>query len=170
MQQSDVLLTGFCGSSSNSDAVYPYFLVPAEGVPVYPFRRGTSGGSSPVATAFAACLERYVAPYGFEVFGNACLKFTDGGRCYNTGIVVAGNLPGVNLRIDIELDEPYDLRDFIPRHYLEDRSDSQRDNLMLQAGWVVVRFAEKQAATEPLPDFITFLRHHIAHNDNQRVT
>lgn len=21
-----------------------------------------------------------------------------------------------------------------------------------------------------LPDFITFLRHHIAHNDNQRVT
>ena len=83
MQQSDVLLTGFCGSSSNSDAVYPYFLVPAEGVPVYPFRRGTSGGSSPVATAFAACLERYVAPYGFEVFDNACLKFTDGGRCYN---------------------------------------------------------------------------------------
>lgn len=150
MQQSDVLLTGFCGSSSNSDAVYPYFLVPAEGVPVYPFRRGTSGGSSPVTTAFAACLERYVAPYGFEVFGNACLKFTDGGRCYNTGIVVAGNLPGVNLRIDIELDEPYDLRDFVPRHYLEDRSDSQRDNLMLQAGWVVVRFAEKQAATEPL--------------------
>ena len=150
MQQSDVLLTGFCGSSSNSDAVYPYFLVPAEGVPVYPFRHGTSGGSSPVTTAFAACLERYVAPYGFEVFGNACLKFTDGGRCYNTGIVVAGNLPGVNLRIDIELDEPYDLRDFVPRHYLEDRSDSQRDNLMLQAGWVVVRFAEKQAATEPL--------------------
>lgn len=150
MQQSDVLLTGFCGSSSNSDAVYPYFLVPAEGVPVYPFRRGTSGGSSPVTTAFAACLERYVAPYGFEVFGNACLKFTDGGRCYNTGIVVAGNLPGVNLRIDIELDEPYDLHDFVPRHYLEDRSDSQRDNLMLQAGWVVVRFAEKQAATEPL--------------------
>lgn len=144
MQQSDVLLTGFCGSSSNSDAVYPYFLVPAEGVPVYPFRRGTSGGSSPVTTAFAACLERYVAPYGFEVFGNACLKFTDGGRCYNTGIVVAGNLPGVNLRIDIELDEPYDLRDFVPRHYLEDRSDSQRDNLMLQAGWVVVRFARSR--------------------------
>lgn len=23
---------------------------------------------------------------------------------------------------------------------------------------------------EYLPDFITFLRHHIAHNDNQRVT
>lgn len=22
----------------------------------------------------------------------------------------------------------------------------------------------------PAPDFITFLRHHIAHNDNQRVT
>lgn len=22
----------------------------------------------------------------------------------------------------------------------------------------------------PVPDFITFLRHHIAHNDNQRVT
>lgn len=25
-------------------------------------------------------------------------------------------------------------------------------------------------AADPVPDFITFLRHHIAHNDNQRVT
>ena len=27
-----------------------------------------------------------------------------------------------------------------------------------------------QMQRQELPDFITFLRHHIAHNDNQRVT
>ena len=29
---------------------------------------------------------------------------------------------------------------------------------------------KKAPATKRPPDFITFLRHHIAHNDNQRVT
>ena len=30
--------------------------------------------------------------------------------------------------------------------------------------------AAKEKIRKAVPDFITFLRHHIAHNDNQRVT
>ena len=32
------------------------------------------------------------------------------------------------------------------------------------------RFVDDKEVREDIPDFITFLRHHIAHNDNQRVT
>ena len=33
-----------------------------------------------------------------------------------------------------------------------------------------VALSERMGNPNILPDFITFLRHHIAHNDNQRVT
>ena len=48
----------------------------------------------------------------------------------------------------------------------------RKRNRVLLPGMVFVYVTEKQRkkiVTLP-PDFITFLRHHIAHNDNQRVT
>ncbi|WP_264529237.1 hypothetical protein [Flavobacterium sp. N502540] len=53
--------------------------------------------------------------------------------------------PYINLRIDIEIDEPYDSDSKSPIH-LDDRA---RNAFFTKNGWVVVRFAEEQAVLYP---------------------
>lgn len=65
--------------------------------------------------------------------------------------------PGSRLKIDIELDEPYNLRLKAPIHFVEwepelnrhESLDAKRDNAFLAAGWPVVRFSEEQAVRDP---------------------
>lgn len=66
--------------------------------------------------------------------------------------------PAHQLRIDIELDEPYALRLKLPTHFVErtdddldeySSSDDIRDQAVLRAGWVVIRFSEQQAVSDP---------------------
>lgn len=65
--------------------------------------------------------------------------------------------PAHQLRIDIELDEPYDLRLKAPIHYVDwdaEKSEyrslnAERDEVFLSAGWVVIRFSEMQAVQDP---------------------
>ena len=147
-EKSSILRTSYRGNSSGNDAVYPYFLVPEKNTPVYPLRRCDERKAYGAAALLATALTEHLSPHGFEAADNVCLKFAEGGRCYFTDIAIIARDDEANLRIDIEIDEPYDLCDFAPRHYLENRQDSQRDRLFIQAGWTVVRIAEKQAATE----------------------
>ncbi|MCP2027400.1 hypothetical protein L1276_002557 [Flavobacterium sp. HSC-32F16] len=53
--------------------------------------------------------------------------------------------PYINLRIDIEIDEPYDLELKKPIHL----DDLQRNEFFTRNCWVVVRFAEEQAVLYP---------------------
>lgn len=56
------------------------------------------------------------------------------------------------LRIDIEIDEPYTLTDFIPLHFYEKNIhiDEYRNNEFLSANWLVIRFAEEQIINQPI--------------------
>ena len=136
--------TGYIHSSSRSDAVYPYFLFPAKDVPVYPFRR-SGRQASPVVARLADCLKAALCGSPFEVITDGCFKFADGGYTYCASILIFDKAAG-GVAMDLEIDEPYTLSDFIPRHYLEDSSDSHRDSILTANGWAVVRFAEKQVA------------------------
>lgn len=71
----------------------------------------------------------------------------------------AGNLVGwatsyTGLNIDIEIDEPYVASTGKPIHYVGD--DVVRDSYFTDAGWVVIRFTEKQICENPTAcvDFI----------------
>lgn len=65
--------------------------------------------------------------------------------------------PASQLRMDVELDEPYNLRLKAPIHYVDWDAekgnylshDVARDEAFLAAGWVVVRFSEMQAVKDP---------------------
>ena len=48
-----------------------------------------------------------------------------------------------NLYIDIEIDEPYDIKSRKPIHYIGS-NDVNRDNYLISNGWVVIRYSEKQ--------------------------
>ncbi len=129
-------------ASSHSDAVYPYYIVPGTGTPIYPFRH-SNRVSSPVADCLACELKKVLSCADFDVFTDACFKFADGGYTYLASIVIRSRGEGC-VAVDVEIDEPYSFPDFMPRHYLEDSTDSHRDHLMCSNGWIVVRLSEKQ--------------------------
>lgn len=52
------------------------------------------------------------------------------------------------LHIDIEVDEPYTLRDKSPIHYTNSNDDN-RNNFFLRHNWIVIRLTEKQITKEP---------------------
>lgn len=109
---------------------------------IYPYRR-TGIPATPVEKQFAKLLKKVLAGTAIEVITDGCFKFTDGGYTYPTSILLCDR-ENKGLAIDLEIDEPYALPDFTPRHYIEDSSDSMRDSVLNANGWAVVRFAEKQ--------------------------
>lgn len=52
------------------------------------------------------------------------------------------------LHIDIEIDEPYTLKEKEPIHYI-DSDDNYRNEFFLDQNWCIIRFAEEQIAIQP---------------------
>ena len=55
----------------------------------------------------------------------------------------------LKLGIDLEIDEPYTLKESMPIHLVEDRKYIVRDKFFLGLGYIVIRFAEYQIAKYP---------------------
>ena len=55
---------------------------------------------------------------------------------------------GLNLYIDVEIDEPYDGYSRTPTH-ISNGTDRIRDQFFIDSGWVVIRFTEHQIHTNP---------------------
>lgn len=55
---------------------------------------------------------------------------------------------GLNLYIDVEIDEPYDGYSRTPTH-ISNGTDRIRDRFFIDSGWVVIRFTEHQIHTNP---------------------
>lgn len=56
----------------------------------------------------------------------------------------------VNLRIDIEIDEPFDPENLTPTHFLRNIQDQAWNDFFLSQGWCVLRFS--QAQVQQFPD------------------
>ena len=52
------------------------------------------------------------------------------------------------LHIDVEIDEPYTLKDKKPIHYIGS-NDNKRNKFFLEQNWCVIRFSEKQIVQQP---------------------
>lgn len=68
----------------------------------------------------------------------------------------------LKLGIDLEIDEPYTLKESLPIHLVEDEKYIYRDKFFLNLGYIVIRFAEYQIAL--YPDYCCL---HIARTVNQ---
>ena len=55
----------------------------------------------------------------------------------------------LKLAIDLEIDEPYTIKESMPIHLVEDRKYIIRDQFFLGLGYIVIRFAEYQIAKYP---------------------
>lgn len=133
--------------SSPSDTVYPYVLFPEDGTRPYPFRHSRLRTPMPVLR-LASMLRTSIGNAPLEIIEDACFKFADGGCTYPVQLAIVSR-GSAAFAMAVIIDEPYTISDHAPRHYIEDAASTHLDVLLRRAGWIVARFAEKQAVEEP---------------------
>lgn len=130
---------------------FPYVLMPAKPGCVIKFpRKGRAGRRGHTEAAFFAQLQAHFQQ-AFQVYNDRFLLIREGVSPYEPDFVLIDETNGLNLFLDIEVDEPYegtnDLATRQPMHFRY--ADTNRNNVFRSRGWVVVRFAEIQVHQQP---------------------
>lgn len=119
---------------------YPIMLVPKMGTDIAMPVLGKNCKRGPGEQWLAM----WIKAHGLKNFyDNQALRA--GGHRYEPDLAYIDEQRGIY--IDIENDEPYTLGKRIPTHYLG--KDDQRNNDVTAAGWIVLRFSEKQCIDSP---------------------
>lgn len=130
---------------------FPYVLMPSEAGCVIQFpRKGRASRQGHQEARFFTYLQEHFQ----QVFGlyNDRLLLVRSTNQYEPDFILTDEVNGLNLFLDIEIDEPYtgtnELAARQPTHY--QLADANRNNDFCSRGWVVVRFAEIQVHQHPL--------------------
>lgn len=119
---------------------YPVFRFPKKGTVVRSFRLGNTKRRGFKEEAFQKSIELYFGKV-FTVLGNARLNTGKETRPFEPDIAIIDKSSS-NLRIDIEIDEPYAGLTRQPIHCKGE--DVNRDTYFVDRGWIVIRFSEYQ--------------------------
>lgn len=84
----------------------------------------------------------------FQIYDDRFVLYRSHQNPFEPDFALIDEKNGLNLFIDIEIDEPYDGVTRQPIHYTDD--NKQRDTFFKNRGWVVIRFAEYQVVKETL--------------------
>ena len=114
---------------------------------VFPYRTHQINRRGYCEEKFERLINRYKSN-NIHVVGNANIVLANGARPYEPDIAIVCDSEK-NIRIDIEIDEPYSGLTHEPIHFIG-CGDDFRDLNLTNAGWIVIRFAEKQIHEEPL--------------------
>ncbi len=127
--------------------IYPIIRAPKKGCIVWPHRRKQIARRGYTEETFEKYLTKYLS-HVVSVFGDVNLLTQNGSLPYEPDIAVVDLNSGCNLRIDIEIDEPYAGFSNKPTHYVG-CGDEYRDANLNRLGWIVIRFSEYQIHTQP---------------------
>ena len=119
---------------------YPVFRFPKKGTVARSFRLGNTKRRGFKEEAFQKSIEQYFGKV-FTVLGNARLNTGKETRPFEPDIAIIDKSSS-NLRIDIEIDEPYAGLTRQPTHCKGE--DVNRDIYFVDRGWIVIRFSEYQ--------------------------
>ena len=120
---------------------YPVFRFPKKGTVVRSYRLGNTKRRGFKEESFQKSIEQYFGK-DFTVIGNARLNTGKETRPFEPDAAIIDKSNTINLRIDIEIDEPYAGITRQPTHCKGD--DVNRDIYFVDRGWVVIRFSEYQ--------------------------
>ena len=129
---------------------YPLVRMPEAGklVPVKFPRAGRTGQHGHCETAFVEHLRRYFPKPGpIRVFDDRHLPTGNASRPYEPDVAVLNERNGLNIFLNVEIDEPYDGAFRQPTHC--QGADDSRDLFFTRRGWIVLRFAEIQVHQHP---------------------
>ncbi len=121
---------------------YAVVRTPQKGCIVWPYRRRTIARRGFMEQSFEEGLRRLLNPK-VKVLGDVNLLPQNGVRPFEPDIALVYSENGLNVRIDVEIDEPYAAVTNKPTHYIG-CGDEYRDANLNCLGWIVVRFSEKQ--------------------------
>lgn len=132
----------------DSNWKYTIAKFPQKGCIVWPYRKGLIARRGYKEESFENELRKYLSSQ-VSILGNVNLLPQDGCRPYEPDIAIIDSSNNLNIRIDIEIDEPYAGINRIPTHYIG-CGDEYRDMNINNLGWIVIRFTEKQVHLECL--------------------
>lgn len=124
---------------------YPAIRFPEKGCIVFPHRTGKQFRRGYTEQLFEDFIKSHL-PNSFSIIGNAKILLGDECRPYEPDIAIIAS-SNKNIRIDIEIDEPYNGVTKEPTHFIG-CGDEFRDLNIANAGWIVMRFTEEQVFCE----------------------
>ena len=129
---------------------YPYVIMPKpKSVIKFP-RKGRIGRKGYKEEDFKQYLEQFFRNQ-FELYDDRFILVKKSAIPYEPDFSLIDEQNGVNMFIDVEIDEPYeglnDIQVRKPTHY--QGLDTNRNNALRNRGWIVIRFAEIQVHQTP---------------------
>jgi len=141
---------GYASVSTFSQAeplTYPLTIVPKTGSVVKFPKKGRFSNRGYKEPAFEPYLKQCFGKQ-FDVFTEHHLLVSNGSNPYEPDFSLIDRKNGLNMCIDVEIDEPYSGLSRRPMHCKGD--DVLRNAFFSDRGWIVIRFAEIQIHTNPL--------------------
>ena len=145
----------------NKEGYYCSTIFPPQNTILYPFRRKKVERRGYMEEFFLRKLSDAIAAYpGLMVLGDVSILTKSGEHPFEPDIAIVENKFIRGFRIDIEIDEPYTGYERKPIHYIG-CGDNYRDQILVNRGWIVVRFSEKQIYQE-FAKCIAYIKHLIS--------
>lgn len=129
---------------------YPYVIMPrAKSIIKFP-RKGRAKRKGFKEESFKLFLEKHFRNE-FQVFDDRFIMVKNSNKPYEPDFTLIDEKNGINIFIDIEVDEPYEgLKDISKRKATHFQyADTNRNNAFASRGWIVIRFAEIQVHQDP---------------------
>ncbi len=136
----EIIFVNYDISTSQMTDSFPSFIFPKKGTVIRSFRLGKTKLRGFKEESFQKSIETYFSKE-FDVLGNARINTGRETRPFEPDIAIIDK-SNINLRIDIEIDEPYAGITRQPTHCKGE--DVSRDVYFVDRGWIVIRFSEYQ--------------------------
>jgi hypothetical protein len=94
--------------------------------------------------AFGEVLKEY---FGTRIQSQLRFPIPNSDNCYSADFALIFGEIGVNL--DVEIDEPFNLKNRRATHSIDHYHDRYRNTFFLNGNWIIVRFAEEQVVRYP---------------------
>lgn len=141
ISKDEILFVNYDISQIETPNSFPVLRYPKKGTVVRSYRLGNTKRRGFKEESFQNSIQRFLGN-DFLVLGNVRLNTGKEIRPFEPDIAIIDNIYSSNLRIDIEIDEPYAGTSRQPTHCKGD--DVNRDTYFVDRGWIVIRFSEYQ--------------------------
>lgn len=125
---------------------YYYVVFPKKETKIFPYRRRKVNRRGYSEKHFEEILSKYLL--NTSVISDAALFISEYRQFEPDIALIYEN--NYHINIDIEIDEPYSGYDRKPIHCKDNPADLYRDQVFVNSGWIVIRFAEEQVIKSPL--------------------
>lgn len=137
---SDIKFVNYDLNFTESETDFPILKIPTKKCVIRSHRVGSAKRRGFKEDSFQKAIDYFFAE-NFEISGNIRLNTGKKTRPFEPDIAIISHSTD-NIRIDIEIDEPYAGISRQPTHCIGD--DVNRDNYFKDRGWIVIRFSEYQ--------------------------